>query len=206
MTYQLEYKTYATTLYEALLNDDFYATMQQSVASPHNPKEAMLKYHDYSMVESRKYGELFIPETHQHGTSVWSKPLSDELNAQKNKEKKAFILHQMGQQSLNTYQNMVAFMSKQTENLVGTDFWYLSILGVLPKFQNQGLGPTLVKPVLEKLDRLKISTYLETFTPRNMSFYERLGYEVAGVFDEPTIQAKYWVMVRNSTDKLKAIS
>lgn len=196
MIYQLKYQTYATTLYQALLNDAFYATMQQSVTSPHNPQEAMIKYHDYSMAESRKYGELYIPETHPHGASVWAKPLSNELSTQKNKEKKDFILHHMGQQSLNTYQNIVAFMSKQAENLVDNSYWYLSILGVLPEFQNQGLGATLVKPVLEQLDSQKIPTYLETFTPRNMPFYERLGYKVAGVFDEPTTQAKYWIMVR----------
>ena len=66
----------------------------------------------------------------------------------------------------------------------------------LPLFQNQGLSHSLISPILEQADRAGVTTFLETFTPRNESFYQRLGYRVAGKFFEPTIAANYSLMVR----------
>ena len=76
------------------------------------------------------------------------------------------------------------------------DIWYLSIVGVLPDYQGRGLGGELIRPVLAQTDAIGVATYLETFTPRNMSFYERLGYREAGSFEEPTIGDRYWLMLR----------
>jgi GNAT superfamily N-acetyltransferase len=74
--------------------------------------------------------------------------------------------------------------------------WYLSIIGLAPEFQNRGLGGGLVKPVLEKADALGVPSYLETFNPRNRSFYTRLGYQEAASFVEPVTGSEYWIMIR----------
>ena len=149
------------------------------------------------MAESEKYGELFIPNEHAYGVSVWSKPLAPKLKAKKAQEKKSFLLKNMGQQSSSLYTTIVEFMSEKSQPLVKDSFWYLSIVGVLPEFQGMGLGSALVKRELEKLDMAGVATYLETFTSRNMTFYERLGYQAADTFHEPTTQAQYWLMVRD---------
>ena len=47
----------------------------------------------------------------------------------------------------------------------------LSIIGILPEFQGQGFGGGLVGPVLNRADQSGVPTYLETFTPRNITFY-----------------------------------
>ena len=87
-------------------------------------------------------------------------------------------------------------MSIEADPYIDKSFWYLSILGVLPDFQGKGFGPGLIRSILERTDSLKIPTYLETFTPRNMSFYKRLGYHEIKSFAEPTVNARYWLMIR----------
>ena len=59
-----------------------------------------------------------------------------------------------------------------------------------------GLGVGLLSSVLAEADEQGIPTYLETFTPRNESFYERLGYQVSARIKEPSIPATYALMLR----------
>ncbi|RTZ91669.1 MAG: hypothetical protein DSY91_04765 [Deltaproteobacteria bacterium] len=70
------------------------------------------------------------------------------------------------------------------------------MVGIAPEFQRRGLGYGLVKPVLDEADLLNIPTYLETFSPGNMAFYERLGYQAVASFHEPVFDLHYWLMLR----------
>jgi len=195
MNFKFKYREYAESLYRALSEDAFYITMEESVDN-FESKEAMVRYMEFSMIEGEKSGELYIPEDHEYGVSVWAKPINRELEIKKHHEKKLFLLNKMGAKSLKTYNAIVDFMSAKAEAYIEKNSWYLSMVGVLPEFQGQGFGPALIKNVLEKTDRLKVATYLETFTPRNMTFYNRLGYQAIESFHEPTTDAKYWLMIR----------
>ena len=90
----------------------------------------------------------------------------------------------------------IDFTSKAA-SLIDEAAWYLSILGIIPEFQGQGLGVGLVKNILERTDQLGILTYLETFTQRNIKFYNRLGYKTIESFHEPKTDARYWLMLRD---------
>ncbi len=185
-------------LYEALVDDAFYKSLERSVSGEASTKrEAMLMYMDYSMVEAETYGELFIPDTHTRGVSVWSKPIDIRRDSEKKVRKNSFILVNMGQNSLDMYVEIIDFMSLKASEIIPPESWYLSIVGLKPSFQGQGLGSTLINQVLEKTDSLNLSTYLETFTLRNMSFYERLGYKSIASIHEPTVDANYWIMKRD---------
>lgn len=196
MNYSFQYKAIAQSLYHALKDDPFYFTMEKAVGTAEQAVEAMLKYHDYSMCEAEKFGELFIPEGENFGASIWSLPLTPEQSNEKSAQKKAFLLQYMGEKALQTYNEICRFMSAQSDGLVDDSAWYLSILGIAPEFQGKGLGAGLITPVIEHADQAGVATFLETFTPRNMSFYQKLGYRDCGVFDEPTTGSRYWVMVR----------
>ena len=64
-------------------------------------------------------------------------------------------------------------MSPLAEKHVPANAWYLSILGVSPSSQGQGLGVKLLLPTLAEADVANVPTYLETFSPRNIPFYAR---------------------------------
>ncbi len=68
--------------------------------------------------------------------------------------------------------------------------WYLGILGADPDRQNQGLGGKVLSAMLQRTDRLGLSTYLESSNPRNYGFYQRHGFVEAGeliVEDSPPL-------------------
>ena len=64
------------------------------------------------------------------------------------------------------------------------DCWYLPLIGVDPLAQGRGCGAALLRYALQSCDRDGIAAYLESSNPRNISLYERHGFERLG-----TIQA-----------------
>ena len=58
--------------------------------------------------------------------------------------------------------------------------WYLPLIGVDPASQGRGLGGTLMRHATERCDRDGLPAYLESSNPRNISLYERHGFEVVG--------------------------
>jgi ribosomal protein S18 acetylase RimI-like enzyme len=73
--------------------------------------------------------------------------------------------------------------------------WYLSTIGVAPARQRAGLGRALIRPMLERADREQAITYLETFKPDNVAYYERFGFAVTGEDDVPD-GPHMWSMTR----------
>ncbi len=56
--------------------------------------------------------------------------------------------------------------------------WYLAVLGTDPSAQGQGLGSTVLAPVLERCDADGVGAYLESSKERNIAFYARHGFRV----------------------------
>jgi len=58
--------------------------------------------------------------------------------------------------------------------------WYLPWFGVTAELQGRGLGGTLIAHCLSVVDASHLPAYLETPSPRNITFYERHGFSVTG--------------------------
>lgn len=58
--------------------------------------------------------------------------------------------------------------------------WHLAAVGVVPDRQGAGIGGRLLAAMLRRCDRLRTPAYLESSNPRNVGFYERLGFRVTG--------------------------
>jgi GNAT superfamily N-acetyltransferase len=58
--------------------------------------------------------------------------------------------------------------------------WYLGYLGARQTHQGQGLGSALLRAVLSQVDSAGLPAYLESSNERNLSLYQRHGFEVVG--------------------------
>lgn len=57
-------------------------------------------------------------------------------------------------------------------------YFYLFVLGIHGDAQGRGLGAELIAPILDLCDREGIAAHLESSNPKNLSFYQRHGFEI----------------------------
>ena len=60
------------------------------------------------------------------------------------------------------------------------DAWYLAFIAVDPSKQGSGIGSFILKEALKMIDEKNEKAYLEASSERNMSLYERHGFECMG--------------------------
>lgn len=60
------------------------------------------------------------------------------------------------------------------------DIWYLPLIAVDPAHQGKGLGAALMKTALQKCDEDGLPAYLESSNQRNITLYQRHGFEIMG--------------------------
>lgn len=58
--------------------------------------------------------------------------------------------------------------------------WYLPLIGVDPPHQGKGHGAALLTYALERCDRDHCFAYLESTNPRNITLYQRHGFNALG--------------------------
>ena len=72
--------------------------------------------------------------------------------------------------------------------------WFLDAVAVAPAAQGRGLGRTLVRHGLERARADGCPAFLETGTPRNVPFYQSLGFQVVGEQQAPDGGPTIWFM------------
>jgi ribosomal protein S18 acetylase RimI-like enzyme len=79
---------------------------------------------------------------------------------------------------------------------VSGQHWYLVMLGVAPAYQNQGIGSSLLQPILKQANSAGLPCYLETSTESGVRFYQRHGFEILRSGELPGGSARFWTMNR----------
>ncbi len=187
----------AKALYHSLTQDPFYITLEkQSNPDPETAREGMFRYYDYALQEARGHGRLIFTPDQISGAAIWSRPLEEKKAKTLSNLKKEFIREHLGKGSLAAYTEIVDFMTARAQGIITDHFWYLSILGLSPDCQGNGLGKDLMTPVLEEADSLGVPVYAESFIPKNFNFYLRLGFEKIKAIDEPVTGSSYTILIR----------
>jgi GNAT superfamily N-acetyltransferase len=63
--------------------------------------------------------------------------------------------------------------------------WYLGVIGTVPEAQGQGRGTALLQHSLATVDDSALPGYLESTNPRNVTLYQRHGFEIVGFIPLP---------------------
>ena len=82
--------------------------------------------------------------------------------------------------------------------------WELLIVGVDPALQGRGRGSALVRDGLARADKAGLPCYLNTNTPANLPFYERLGFTVLEQASLGKGGPPAWAMLRDATGRTPA--
>ena len=185
-------------LVDALRRDPFYAAISEDFAHDEaRRREALARYFDYSMSEGARTGRLVVFPEASIGAAVWLLPVKPAVSEAESKAKAAFLASELGANGGLKYRRIVDFMLPHARAIIAPSAWYLSIVGVAPAAQGQGMGARLLEPTLVEADQAGVECYLETFDARNLRFYQRLGFSIAGSHTEPVTRAPYTIMARS---------
>ncbi len=184
-------------LVESLIDDPFYQAItidfgEDVVAR----KRALHAYFAYSLGEAERTGRCTIDEEPTFGAAAWLLPRSP-VEITESSAKIKHLSDVFGPGGNENYYRILRFMGPRAEQIVPADAWYLSIIGVLPSAQGKGIGSRLLAETLAEAQDSGVSCYLETFSPRNLAFYERIGFKRIAAHLEPTTDAEYIVMRRD---------
>ena len=184
-------------LVDALIVDPFYLAISVDFESDLPARKAVLAaYFAYSLGEASRTGRCETLEYRELGAAAWLLPRTGQVDAHESVSKNAFLARTLGPRGHDNYHRIVEFMSPQASAAVPAQAWYLSILGVSPAAQGRGLGARLLAPTLAEADAAGVPCYLETFTPRSVAFYERLGFRRETSPLEPVTNSVYEIMCR----------
>jgi GNAT superfamily N-acetyltransferase len=185
-------------LMDSLRYDPFYVTITEEFADNEaRRRQALARYFDYSMSEGARKGRLVVWPDPAVGAAVWLLPAQTSAQDAEAKAKDEFLAVALGATGRDAYRRIIDFMRQRAAVAVAETAWYLSIVGVTPSAQGQGIGKRLIEPTLAEADNEGVDCYLETFDRRNPAFYQRLGFSAIASHAEPVTGATYTIMLRN---------
>jgi GNAT superfamily N-acetyltransferase len=104
----------------------------------------------------------------------------------------------IGSAAWGRFSHVMDYVAEIHHRVVPERHWYLLLVGIDPPRQSQGIGSTLLRPMLHRADRDQIPCYLETLKPANVPFYRRLGFEAVADEVEPLSGLRCRAMLRSS--------
>ena len=108
------------------------------------------------------------------------------------------IPFQLGLKRLRKFLSLFALFDEYHKQDMSVPHWYLIGLGVSPDYQKQGVGGSLIQPILKQADEEGLPCYLETDTPGGVRFYQRHGFEIVRTGEQPI---QFWTMKREPSGR-----
>lgn len=84
------------------------------------------------------------------------------------------ISHFAGEESGKRYEHLVQKMGEKEPKQTHCEVFFIALK---PEARGKGIGQSLLKPVLNYADKNQVSCYLVSSNRRNISFYERHGFD-----------------------------
>jgi GNAT superfamily N-acetyltransferase len=143
------------------------------------------------------FGEVITTTNGVNGVAIWSPPgpreVTEETMAKAGIDRTPEL---MGEESYTRSIEFFAWLGQFHHRDAPVDHWYLEILGVDPPLQGQGIGTSLMMPILRRADEAGLPCYVETAQQRNVPLYTRAGFKVMEDVVEPKSGVRIWTFLR----------
>ena len=151
----------------------------------------------------RMFGEVFTTTRPSDGAAVWLGPDAWEVTPERAVAAGLDDLPTvLGVAAAERFFSVLAAVDPYHHTAVPAAHWYVMVVGVAPEAQGQGLGRALLQPVIDRADAESQPCYLETAQPKNVAFYEHLGFRRVVETVEPTSGLRLWAFRRDPLPRL----
>jgi GNAT superfamily N-acetyltransferase len=143
---------------------------------------------------SQRYGEIYTTQSIDGGV-LWIRPGSGLTLGSMTRTEFSSML-QWEWAHLRRWINIGLRLDEVHQQLIKGSHWYLLALGVEPSKQREPVGGKLIEPLLSRADSDSVPCYVETFNERDLAFYKRHGFRIAGGGKIPMDGPDFWAMIR----------
>ena len=138
-----------------------------------------------------------IPPQPIRGVAIWFPPGTDKLTLFRRLVTGMLTERlELGRQGSRRMSVFNRASGELRRGVISGAHWHLQIIGVDPDYQRRGLGASMVRYLLRRIDREALPTYLNTTTDEGVALYQRLGFAVGAEADVPGDGPHLWAMVR----------
>ncbi len=146
---------------------------------------------------SQPYSHIYTTTDEMKGIAAWIPPGHFPLSMLKLLQAGLYALpFKMGWGKIGQSMSLLNQMDELHERDIPQPHWYLFMLGVAPAYQGQGIGRTLLQPILNQADREGLPCYLETSTEGAICFYKKNGFDVLRSYKLAQDSPSLWTMKR----------
>ncbi len=144
-----------------------------------------------------RYGAVYTTAGGPAGAAAWLSPGNGQFNFYRLVQSGLLWAPlSLGSEGLRRSTSMDNLSGGLRKRLAPGPHWYLMLLFVQPARQNQGIGSSLLRPVLAEADEARLPCYLETMTDKDVRFYEKRGFRAVWDGDLPSSGPHMWAMRR----------
>ena len=187
----------ARSLAAALIGDPFYRSVTVACGDDEAARLAMLEaYFALALAEGYQAGRVDLADDAGHGAAIWTTDAPAALRQAAYAQREAALRDLLGERGFAHFSAIVGNMEHALAPHALQHAWYLSIAGIAPGAQGQGLGASVLAPGLAAVDAAGAVCFLETYNERSLPFYGRLGFVAAGRYAEGVTGCDYWLMLR----------
>lgn len=142
-------------------------------------------------------GEVLTSAEPGGGAAVWLPPGVAHTDAMLEASGLSRLGALIGEGAARRFGHVIDFVEPLHHKAMPEPHWYVMVVGVAPAFQGQGLGRALLQANLDRAAADGVPCYLETTQPKNVTFYQRLGFRVLGEVVEPDSGLTIWTFRRD---------
>jgi GNAT superfamily N-acetyltransferase len=142
------------------------------------------------------FGEVFTGDQFE-GAVIWLRPGETTVTPEKAEQSGLAALPKtIGEAQFTRFISVLDYADQYHKLDMKEPHWYTMVVGVDPSFQGKGYGNALLSPILEEAKSKNIPVYLETAQPKNLSFYQHMGFEMVREVVEPVSGIRIWTFIK----------
>ena len=78
--------------------------------------------------------------------------------------------------------------------LLDKEYYFLDVIGTYPSFEKKGYAKLLIDTMLEKIDKERMSCFLETSNIKNINYYNKYGFILLSTYNHDGLES--YCMIR----------
>ncbi len=182
------------------LSKAFFADPLQNFAFPDDVDRAAKSPAHFraALQYGYQFGEVYTDDGCP-GASIWLKPGETEITPERAEQAGLTSLpEKMGEEAFSRFFTALEYAEEIHKADVPEPHWYTMVVGVDPARQGEGYGRALLQPIFERSKSDGVPIYLETAQPKNVTFYENLGFRLLRHVIEPFSGVPMWTFRRDA--------